>query len=177
MYNLIFPTSAERPKNWTLWIHGGPFEQVSKRFNPYFDALSKAGHGIIVVNYPGSLGIGNPYELRDIEEEQLLKTQSEYIENDVRNIFEQRGIGAAISVVGVSYGSKIANNLIKRKKLNINKLVDFSGIYEDDHNFKIPTIYLFGKYDYALKKESRVDLIRSALDSATKVRIFPTRDT
>jgi N-acetylmuramoyl-L-alanine amidase len=45
-----------------LWWHGGPRENVSPRFNPYFYALNRRGYGVLAVNYPGSTGRGREYE-------------------------------------------------------------------------------------------------------------------
>ncbi|MGI9592438.1 MAG: alpha/beta hydrolase family protein, partial [Myxococcota bacterium] len=45
-----------------VWWHGGPHENVSPRFNPYFQRLSELGFAVLAVNYPGSTGRGADYE-------------------------------------------------------------------------------------------------------------------
>jgi len=47
-----------------VWWHGGPHENVSPRFNPYFAALNRMGFSVLAVNYPGSTGRGAAYEGR-----------------------------------------------------------------------------------------------------------------
>jgi len=55
------PANAERQ---VVWWHGGPHENVSPRFNPYFAALNRMGISVLAVNYPGSTGRGVAYEGR-----------------------------------------------------------------------------------------------------------------
>jgi N-acetylmuramoyl-L-alanine amidase len=50
------------PTRVVLWIHGGPRENVSPRFNPYFHWLNGQGFGVLALNYPGSTGRGARYE-------------------------------------------------------------------------------------------------------------------
>jgi hypothetical protein len=52
------------PTRVVLWIHGGPRENVSARFNPYFQWLNDQGFGVLALNYPGSTGRGARYESR-----------------------------------------------------------------------------------------------------------------
>jgi hypothetical protein len=51
-------------KKQVVWWHGGPHENVSPRFNPYFAALNRLGFSVLAVNYPGSTGRGAAYEQR-----------------------------------------------------------------------------------------------------------------
>jgi len=50
------------PTDVVLWLHGGPKENVSPRFNPYFHWLNRHGFGVLALNYPGSTGRGVQYE-------------------------------------------------------------------------------------------------------------------
>ena len=52
------------PAKVVLWLHGGPKENVSARFNPYFHWLNRRGFGVLALNYPGSTGRGAAYENR-----------------------------------------------------------------------------------------------------------------
>ncbi|MFO1431505.1 MAG: O-antigen ligase family protein [Candidatus Competibacteraceae bacterium] len=45
-----------------VWLHGGPRENVSPRYSPYFDRLNRLGFAVLAVNYPGSTGFGADYE-------------------------------------------------------------------------------------------------------------------
>ena len=52
------------PTAVVLWLHGGPHEDVSPRFNPYFHWLNRQGFGVLALEYPGSTGRGALYERR-----------------------------------------------------------------------------------------------------------------
>jgi hypothetical protein len=49
-------------KKAVVWWHGGPKENVSPRYNPFFDFLIHQGFQVVAVNYPGSTGLGKAYE-------------------------------------------------------------------------------------------------------------------
>ncbi|MDB5038942.1 MAG: hypothetical protein JWQ35_2470 [Bacteriovoracaceae bacterium] len=57
-----FYFGAEHPKKVVVWFHGGPKENVSPRFNPYFQELNRRGFGVLAVNYPGSTGRGREFQ-------------------------------------------------------------------------------------------------------------------
>jgi hypothetical protein len=58
----FFYFGPSKPKKIVAWLHGGPHENVSPRFSPYFSALNALGFGVLAVNYPGSTGHGAEYE-------------------------------------------------------------------------------------------------------------------
>lgn len=64
MTNFLYLPSS-KPSAWLIWLHGGPHEQVSPRYNLYFDFLARRNIAVYAINYPGSTGIGKTYELRD----------------------------------------------------------------------------------------------------------------
>lgn len=52
-----------------VWFHGGPRENVSPRYSPYFDRLNRLGYAVLALNYPSSTGFGAAYEARFSEPE------------------------------------------------------------------------------------------------------------
>jgi len=57
-----FRFGAADARRIVVWWHGGPHENVSPRFNPYFHRLHELGFAVLAVNYPGSTGRGAAYE-------------------------------------------------------------------------------------------------------------------
>ena len=112
-----------KSKKVVLWWHGGPRENVSPRFNPYFQALAERGYGVLAVNYPGSTGRGREYEeligtdngavracvraaLRYLRENGIEEVLSWSVSSGVvaqRHVAaEARGLRAVVDQVGVS---------------------------------------------------------------------------
>ena len=60
----VFAGPHSKPERIVLWWHGGPGENVSPRFNPYFHELTRRGFTVWAINYPGSTGRGAAYEMR-----------------------------------------------------------------------------------------------------------------
>src|SRR5262249_28550026 len=58
-----FYVGPPAPEKVVVWWHGGPRENVSPRFHPYFWKLQTLGFGVLAVNYPGSTGRGRAWEL------------------------------------------------------------------------------------------------------------------
>lgn len=67
--------SKNQSKRYVVWLHGGPKENVSARYNPYFDKLTSLGFNVLAINYPGSTGRGWEYELT-------------YSQNELKRCFE-----------------------------------------------------------------------------------------
>jgi pimeloyl-ACP methyl ester carboxylesterase len=174
MVNYVYqPRSAQ--KGWVAWLHGGPNEQMSPRFNTYLLQLLKAGWAVIVLNYPGSTGIGNSYEWREASPERLLSIQLQTIREDLLAIKQVFPSLNKYSIVGVSHGSIAAHAYAHLYKNEIDKLIDFSGIalYSKDQSAIPPTLYIYGEYDFSLSKRGRVRLLDedSKTGQATRVII------
>lgn len=107
-------------KKFVLWLHGGPRENVSPRFNPYFKKMNDSGFAVLALNYPGSTGRGRPYELqsRDITAQRKA----------VAAAFEFFAQHHAEQVVGwsVSAGSNLLYATL-RQRLPYTALVDQAG--------------------------------------------------
>jgi len=155
IHHLIF-----RPKGkclgWLIWLHGGPYEQVSMRYNPYIANLVNEGWSIIAINYPGSTGIGNQYESRD--NGNLLSVQIKTIRRDLNDLmakfhFQRYGI------IGISYGSILANEFAHSFGSEITSIVEISGINTKVYPSALPSLLIFGKYDYMLRNELRLRMI------------------
>lgn len=52
----------QNSKRVVVWLHGGPKENVSPRYSPYFDAINQLGFSVLALNYPGSTGRGSEFE-------------------------------------------------------------------------------------------------------------------
>src|SRR5208337_2562722 len=85
MTNFLYLPSKV-PSAWLIWLHGGPKEQVSPRFNLYFDFLARKNIAVYAINYPGSTGIGNYYALSGRSEEESIGVQLPAIERDIDHL-------------------------------------------------------------------------------------------
>lgn len=173
MFNLIFNNELYT-KGCVVWLHGGPYEQFSKRYNPFVSDLIANNFKVIILNYPGSLGVGNQYESRELSKSELLEFQCDIVERDLKSILDSKR--TEINIIGVSYGSIIGHELIQRKKLKYGKIIDFSGLYSGDLIGTIPSLYIFGQYDYALlnaDRRKRLEAITN--DHKSKVLIIPNQ--
>lgn len=162
MFNLVF-MPKETPKKWVVWLHGGPHEQISVRYNSYISSLLDTGFAVIALNYPGSTGIGNAYELRDKIGDDLLSIQVKTTVNDLKQIIKSYDAAGKLAIIGVSYGSKIAHRMVDQMENEISHLIDFSGVEFSSSVTNVPILYLFGEYDYALGDPRRIDLINCGL--------------
>lgn len=122
---LYLPPGA--PRAWVVWLHGGPHEQVSPRFNPYFDFLTRENIAVYAINYPGSTGLGKKYALYGRSEEEAIPIQLRAIDQDIRQLLHLEPNISALTVIGVSYGAVLAHRIIATHA-EFNRLVDFSGI-------------------------------------------------
>lgn len=125
---LYRPTGGTAPRGVAVWLHGGPHEDVSPRFNPFWSELLSLGHAVYALNYPGSTGAGNGYELRGLPRAEALRRQVEAVEREIARLGEL-GLGAApLVLVGVSYGSLVAHEIALGGRVRVAKLVDLSGV-------------------------------------------------
>ncbi|MBB2950159.1 MULTISPECIES: S9 family peptidase [Sphingobacterium] len=170
--NLIF-YPLKKENSWVVWLHGGPNEQVSLRYNRYFYSLLESGVGVIAINYPGSTGKGNKRELLGVPDHESLQYQVRSIGHDLDKIIKNNRI-KKISLVGVSYGSKIAQQLIKEGKYNFDHFIDFSGIGTDSNFFikDISTLYIFGDKDFMLYNKDRIQLLKKHQESGARIKIL-----
>lgn len=156
MVNYIY-SPIVKTKSWMLWLHGGPYEQVSVRYNMFVNTLVAAGYGVVVLNYPGSTGIGNEYELRELSSEMQLDVQIKRVKRDLNEIELIHPEINKLAVLGNSYGSIIAQNLAADQSFKMDKLIDFSGLYSSESTKnKHPTLYLYGENDFSLTNSQRV---------------------
>lgn len=174
MVHLLYLPDTGTIRNWVLWLHGGPHEQMSVRYHVYINQLVQAGFGVIALNYPGSTGIGREFEMRNKPFEERLEHQLEAIEHDLVHIAaSQLNMDLnGVYVIGVSYGSILAHLLSQRDVINVEKLIDFSGLYANaDAVVEIPKLYIHGLYDYALESAGRVTLLRQESEKNHNKRI------
>jgi pimeloyl-ACP methyl ester carboxylesterase len=159
---------------WVVWLHGGPDEQMFARFNVYLDKLIRSGYNVVVLNYPGSTGVGNPYEYRDVPAPNLLTAQVKAIREDILSIRSVFPDLKRYSVIGVSHGSIAAHGYVHKFREEVEKLVDFSGMARLSPELvsNVPTLYLYGEYDFSLKSPDRIRLIEGDLERGDAERLI-----
>jgi dipeptidyl aminopeptidase/acylaminoacyl peptidase len=126
MVHFVFAQDSQ-PQHWIVWLHGGPREQVSPRFNLYFDYLTRLGYAILALNYPGSTGIGNAYELDQVPDSARVERQLTGIDGELLQARELYPSLNRYVLVGVSYGSAIGFLHTLRHPRQVTKFIDFSG--------------------------------------------------
>lgn len=170
--NLLF-LPKDSVRHWVVWLHGGPHEQVSLRFNPYIYNLVLNDVGVIALNFPGSTGKGNDAELLHIPVRDRMAVQLEAIHEDLTIISQKHHIDS-FSLIGVSYGSILAHKLAESNDFNIRKIIDFSGI---NTNEKLPepsikTLYIMGDRDFMRSNRQRVRLLDEHKKAGAKTLVL-----
>jgi len=173
---LYLPSKA--PRAWLIWLHGGPHEQVSPRFNLYFDFLTRRNVAVYAINYPGSTGIGNTYALSGKTEQESIQVQLPAIERDIEQLRRLYPEISSYMLVGVSYGSILAHLLVARHP-EVTRFVDFSGIADTNRitsagtykRFYSPMLVIYGENDFALRDPAREDLISRYQSHASVSRL------
>jgi predicted esterase len=168
MVHFVFARDSQ-PQHWIVWLHGGPREQVSPRFNLYFDYLTRLGYGILALNYPGSTGIGNEYELAGVPDTVRVKRQLAGIDGELTQARElYPGLNQYV-LVGVSYGSAIGFLHALRHPSQVTRFIDFSGVttrstqpnLSDTPRNLPPTLSIRGANDPHQKTPARRALINA----------------
>ena len=157
MSHYVFTPLNKSVKGWIVWIHGGPHEQISPRYNVFYNYLNKEGWGIVCINYIGSIGLGNEFELRDTRSKNNLKIQSEYIKNALDEIFKKIEVPQnRLTIIGVSYGGMLAHNFVEDYPEMVDKIIDFSGLSYSYPGFKLwnehlnhSYLFIAGENDFA----------------------------
>jgi len=165
MTNFLYLPS-KTPDAWLIWLHGGPHEQISPRFNLYFDFLTRKNIAVYAINYPGSTGMGNSYALSGKNEPESIAVQLPAVERDIEQLSRLYPQMSSFMLVGVSYGSILAH-LVAAKHKEVARLVDFSGIADSNRipsvgsadRYYPPILVIYGDNDFALKNPARWDLI------------------
>lgn len=133
------------PRRVVIWLHGGPDENVSPRFNPYFHTLNQNGYGVLAYNYLGSTGRGRDFESR-FSSKALLDPLEAVIAYLKSNRVEE------IVTWSVSTGGSLQRILLENK-VAISAMVDQSGGDKDVDRRKmakkqgIPYMNIRGAYD------------------------------
>lgn len=131
-----------------LWWHGGPRENVSPRFNPYYRALAERGYGVLAVNYPGSTGRGREYE-------ELGEGGGEAVRASVRaalRYLEENGVEEVLSW-SVSAGA-VPQRYAALEARGLRAVVDQVGVPAEEMRAavaarRIPYFDVRGRYDRA----------------------------
>jgi len=157
-------------RGWVVWLHGGPHEQVSPRYNPYLASLVEQGFAVAAINYPGSTGAGNAYELRNTGADPAAASDpaAKALSGLLRDLEALRALEpglARYSLVGVSSGAKLAQALLARERPRVETLIDFSGIADADDLALAgdgawpPALFIRGKRDPTAQQPEHLRLI------------------
>jgi len=137
-----------------VWLHGGPRESVSPRFNPYYHALGRLGFAVMAVNYPGSTGRGAAYEESYADDVAL--------ERALRSVWDHLRRERVSTVVtwSVSAGSRLQRVLLARG-FPISAIVDQAGFDNRDlvsmaARASVPLFSIRGRHD-RFGPDTRVD--------------------
>jgi pimeloyl-ACP methyl ester carboxylesterase len=157
---------SKTPGAWLIWLHGGPHEQVSPRYNLYFDFLTRKNIAVYAINYPGSTGFGNSYALSGKSGPEMAQVQLPAIEQDIKQLRQFHSEISSFMLVGVSYGSILAHRLAA-KHSEVTHLVDFSGVAnttmipdaESSARLYPPMLAIYGENDFALRNPTRAELL------------------
>jgi pimeloyl-ACP methyl ester carboxylesterase len=161
---LYLPSKA--PSAWVIWLHGGPHEQVSPRYNLYFDFFARKNIAVYAINYPGSTGFGRSYALGGKSGAEMVRVQLPAIEQDLAQLRQLHPEMSSFMLVGVSYGSILAH-FMAAKHPEVTGLVDFSGIANatmisdagSNNRHYAPMLVIYGENDFAWRNPARADLI------------------
>jgi dipeptidyl aminopeptidase/acylaminoacyl peptidase len=177
MTNVLYlPSNA--PRAWLIWLHGGPHEQVSPRFNPYFDFLASRNIAVYAINYPGSTGIGDEYALWGQSQADSLAVEVPAVERDIEQLRHLHPEISSFELLGVSYGSILAH-LVAAKHPEVTKLVDFSGIANtrtipntaSSNGTSPPMLFIYGENDPFFHDPARAELISEYAKRAPVTRL------
>ena len=162
MVNFLYLPSRP-PRALVIWLHGGPHEQVSPRYNLYFDFFLHHDIAVYAINYPGSTGIGPEYAMLGMPQAEAVPRQIRAIEDDVRQLDRVRPIKAPRIIIGVSYGSILARRVAADDK-EFTRLIDFSGVSDPDNASdsgpSVPSaLFIYGDNDAYQKDPARIALI------------------
>jgi pimeloyl-ACP methyl ester carboxylesterase len=157
---------SKKPRALLVWLHGGPHEQVSPRYNLYFDFLLQDNIAVYAVNYPGSTGFGKSYAMFGKSDPELLQIQLRSIDDDIDQLSHRMPALSLRMLVGVSYGSLIVHRLIAEHP-ELTSVVDFSGIATEPATFdalngkrsSLSMLFVYGDNDPYSKSPERKGLI------------------
>lgn len=183
MSDYIFVPSQGEVRGYVLWLHGGPHTQISPRYNPFLNKLNQFSYGVICINYKGSTGVGNEFELRGIRSTESMDIQISDIKQKLDEIKNFLNIKEeSIPVIGISYGAALAHRFMQDYPSEVSGIVDFSGICCSlDLNQTLPDwyenkniLFITGANDYAMNthKKRLIEMYKEK----TKVNILSFED-
>lgn len=154
VYHYLFLPKNQKIKGWLIWLHGGPHEQISPRYNVFMNYINRVGWGIIALNYKGSTGMGNDFEMRNIIDPKLrLALQITDVGKNVESIKKKLEIKhEKFVILGVSYGAKLAHSYLREYPDSVSKIIDFSGlpVLYDSYISEKDFLFISGENDFAL---------------------------
>ncbi|MEX5938098.1 alpha/beta hydrolase family protein [Mammaliicoccus sciuri] len=128
-YTIYKNLSLDKLKGIYFYVHGGPKDYIGKNYDQLKSLFINSGYLLVAINYHGSITYGMEYEesiygkwgfqeLRDIKEV-IEEVISEYpnLKKDIR-------------MLGISYGGILANLIVVKENIELNKVVSISSPYE-----------------------------------------------
>ena len=145
------------PSRVVVFWHGGPKENVSPRFNPYFDLFEEAGFGVLAVNYPGSTGRGAAFEALFTEEGALLDTVDATLA-----YLRENGVDTIVSW-SVSTGEALQARLLDAER-RVSAIVDEGGgrmgeLRARAEAKRIPFFGIAGRFDPIFDPRAKIDFV------------------
>jgi dipeptidyl aminopeptidase/acylaminoacyl peptidase len=153
-----------------IWWHGGPAENVSPRYNPYYQFLDSLGYGVLAVNYPGSVGFGRSYE-------EAFNSQSiEETTQAALSYATQQGFKSIVSW-SVSKGSVFQPHVL-RSSYKISALIDQAGLLDpkkirkEARKKRIAYFGIHGRFDKNAAHIDEYDFVYNAGHDLTQPEDF-----
>ena len=98
---IIESSIAGKPGPTVVYVHGGPWSEVSNSWNRFIATLAATGFHVIAPNFRGSTGYGEEFRLMDIGDPGG-KDMDDVVM--ARNYVIERGLADKIAIMGYSYG-------------------------------------------------------------------------
>ena len=143
---LTLPTNMKEGEKPPLIVHphGGPQGRDYQYFNPYVQYLTHLGYAVLQVNFRGSIGFGNNYEVAGYRQWGKLMQQDVY--DAIDWLREQNKVDVNNScIVGASYGGYVALTAAFQKPDLFKCIVSIAGIAD------LPALAK-GEYQYPTKR-------------------------
>lgn len=135
-YAVWEPSKVTKTTPIVIWMHGGPYRQISTAgYHPFasygafdwmLEEVRQSGAIIAKVDYPGSYGYGRAYA--DGLAGNVGKTDVAAVANVMKAMSTKYGTTAPIYLIGNSYGGYLADKVLVEKPSSIKGIFSISGV-------------------------------------------------
>lgn len=137
---LTLPLATEKAAPVILFPHGGPIARDSKTFDPFVQFFTAMGYAVLQVNYRGSAGYGNQFEMAGYQ--QWGKKMQDDLMDALAAIDGNTKVDTKRScMVGASYGGYSAMVASFRDSAQFQCFVSISGISDLTAMLKLDGAY------------------------------------